>query len=262
MKHNNIWDTIPVDIKARLSSSIGAAAEQAQPGPVHIFFRADDVGVPGKQFGYLKEIFSKHQVPLCLAVVPAWLTAPRWEHLQKPGRHTPELWCWHQHGWRHMNHEKAGRKQEFGPSRQRTAVFKDLVKGRRRLEEMMGNKFYPVFTPPWNRCGLDTLEHLRANGYNAVSRRTGAQPATRDGLPDLFVNVDLHTRKEADPKEGWNSLLAELQHSISTGYCGIMIHHQRMNTAAFEFLDFLLSRLVECKNVSLVDFRDLIGTVK
>ncbi len=262
MIQSNIWGKIPVDIKIRVSRCIEAAAEQAQPGPVHIFLRADDVGVPGKQFIHLKEIFSKNQVPLCLAVVPAWLTAPRWTHLKKTGGQTPELWCWHQHGWRHMNHEKAGRKQEFGPSRRRTAALKDLVKGRRRLEELMGNKFYPVFTPPWNRCGLDTLEHLRADGYSAVSRRTGAQPASRDGLPDLFVNVDLHTRKEADPKEGWNNLLAELQRSISAGYCGIMIHHQRMNVAAFEFLDFLLSRLVECKNVSLVDFRDLTDTVR
>lgn len=262
MKHNSIWDTIPIDIKTRVSRCIKTAADRLQSGPAQIFFRADDVGVPGKQFSHLKEIFSKHQTPLCLAVVPAWLTASRWTYLQKPGSHMPDLWCWHQHGWRHMNHEKAGRKQEFGASRRRTAVLKDLVKGRRRLEELMGNKFYPVFTPPWNRCGLDALEHLWADGYCAVSRRTGAQPATRDGLPDLFVNVDLHTRKETDPKKGWNNLLAELQHSISAGYCGIMIHHQRMNAAAFDFLDYLLSVLVRCKNLSVVDFRELIGTVK
>ena len=169
-----MWHTIPADLTSQVSRCIDAAAERLGQGPALIFFRADDVGVPGKQFSRLVDIFSQNRVPLSLAVVPAWLTAARWTHLAKPGRHTPELWCWHQHGWRHMNHEETGKKQEFGSSRRRTAIRQDLVKGRRRLENLMGPKFYPVFTPPWNRCARDTLEHLHADRYAAVSRSAGA----------------------------------------------------------------------------------------
>jgi hypothetical protein len=253
-----IWHTLPADLPSQISRCVDAAAERLHGAPAYIFFRADDVAVPGKQFRRLKEIFSQNRTPLCLAVVPAWLTAARWSHLEEPGRHTPELWCWHQHGWRHINHAKTGKKQEFGPTRRRTAIRQDLIRGRQRLEDLLGKKFYPVFTPPWNRCDLNTLEHLHADGYTAVSRSAGAGPLPRHGLPDIFINVDLHTRTETDPASAWNNLLAELRNSLSAGYCGIMIHHQRMNPAAFEFLNILLAILVKHKDFSLVHFRDLV----
>ena len=71
----------------------------------------------------------------------------------------------------------------------------------------------------------------------------GAQPAAPATLAEYPVSVDLHTRKEKDDSDGWRNLCLELRENLANGFCGIMIHHQRMNRRAFVFLDLLLDKL-------------------
>ena len=254
-----IWRNIPADLASRVEGCIPAAVERlAGKGGGCVFFRADDVAVPGRNLNGLLDMFKRHRAPLCLAVVPAWITAGRWHYLKDLGAGEPALWCWHQHGWRHVNHETDGKKQEFGASRGPSDIKRDLARGKRRLEDILGEAFYPAFTPPWNRCGFSTLQLLQELGYVAVSRSCGSQPEAPGELPDFCVNVDLHTRKERDPASGWRNLLEELQQAISSGRAGIMIHHQRMNAAAFDFLDILLTILVKKTEIQLLNFKDLV----
>ena len=256
----SLWRSVPADIALKIDRCLAGACEQRNiRGPAPLFFRADDVAVPGRQFVRLMALFSSFRVPLSLAVVPAWLTETRWRHIKKIGSRTPELWCWHQHGWRHVNHENKNKKQEFGPGRPASRIRKDLIRGRHRLESLMDNDFYPVFTPPWNRCSLDTLNRLKELGYRAVSRSKNSLPLPPVGVPDFQVNVDLHTRRDSDPGSGWNRLLADLESAVKSDICGIMIHHQLMTDAAFEFLEVLLTSIVNQKGVLLTDFRGLQG---
>jgi len=253
-----IWRSFPTDLVDRTERCVHSASEQfGNKGTGHIFFRADDVAAPGRNFAKLMDIFRRQRVPLCLAVVPAWLTGRRWQYLKSLGAKEFSLWCWHQHGWRHVNHEIDGKKQEFGASRRRSDIKRDLMQGKRRLEDLIEAEFYPVFTPPWNRCSLSTLQLLRDLGYAAVSRSRGSRPKVPGELSDFFVNVDLHTRKERDPALGWRNLFNELQQAISSNCCGIMIHHQRMNDAAFDFLEMLLKSMVRHKAFQLVHFKHL-----
>jgi len=226
-------------------------------GAGYFFFRADDVAVPGRQFSRMMDLFSTYGVPLSLAVVPAMLTRKRWQYLKGFEKKNPSRWCWHQHGWRHVNHETEGKKQEFGDGRTTSEIKRDLVRGKERLEMLMGDRFYPVFTPPWNRCSSSTLQLIKELGYAAVSRSRGSMPSSPPGLPDYDVNVDLHTRKEKSPAAAWEKLFAELQQAISSNYCGIMIHHRMMNGAAFDFMEILLKTLVESPALQPVHFREL-----
>jgi hypothetical protein len=98
---------------------------------------------------------------------------------------------------------------------------------------------------------------LRDLGYTAVSRSHGSRPKVPGELTDFFVNVDLHTRKERDPALGWRNLFNELQQAILSNCCGIMIHHQRMNAAAFDFLEMLIRILVRRRALQLVNYKDL-----
>ena len=255
---SSIWRRLSSDLVKRTEHCVAAGcAQKSQPGDAAIFFRADDIAVPGQQFVRLLEIFSQYRVPLCLAVVPAWLTRPRWLALQRSAKNAASRWCWHQHGWRHVNHETKGKKQEFGPARSRADLERDIGRGRQRLENLLGKSFYPVFTPPWNRCDQKALDVLENLGYTAVSRSRGSRPPPSKGLPSFDVNVDLHTRKEKTPAAGWTNLFDELQQAIASGRCGIMIHHQRMNQAAFDFLDILLKALIKQKKLQLVHFKHL-----
>ena len=94
-----------------------------------------------------------------------------------------------------------------------------------------------------------------SGGESFISR--GSQPKAPGELSDFWVNVDLHTRKERDPAIGWKLLLEELQSAISSKFCGIMIHHQRMNEAAFDFLEMLLGIIVKRRELQLVNYEDL-----
>ena len=254
--YSRVWIRVPTDVRERLYECIQMVRRQTDS---LIYFRADDVAVPGSQLARLMKLFQRYRAPLCLGVVPAWLTAVRWNEISRFGRHTRDLWCWHQHGWRHINHEQQGRKLEFGPARSAAQILADLDRGRQRLASLMDRDFFPVFTPPWNRCDENTLDLLKRLGYAGVSRTGRAEPQTPAGLPEFPVHVDLHTRKDPDPASGWSKLLTELFQALSSGRCGIMIHHQRMNEPAFAFLEMLLEILARQNHFRLVHFRDLVG---
>jgi peptidoglycan/xylan/chitin deacetylase (PgdA/CDA1 family) len=253
-----IWRRPPADRDVRLTQSLRSAFDRAKiRQPVRVFFRADDVAVPGVNFNRMMALFAKYGAPLSLAVVPAWLTPERWAYLKGFEKDNPSRWCWHQHGWRHANHEVTGKKQEFGETRSAADITQDLTRGKLRLEQIMTEAFYPVFTPPWNRCSARTLQALKELGYAGVSRSRGSRPLSTKGLPDYYVNVDLHTRKEKDPASGWHNLMTEFEQAGASGFCGIMIHHQLMNTAAFEFLEVLLKVLTSHPGIRFFNFRDL-----
>ena len=260
--YSSIWLSIPSDMNVRIERCLEEAlAQTAKKDSGGIFFRADDVAVPSKNLSRLMALFTFYRVPLSLSVVPAWLTRPRWQQIRSLGRRAPLLWCWHQHGWRHINHEKEGKKQEFGSGRPAGAIKNDLIRGRKRLESFMEDDFYQAFTPPWNRSCKNALELLKEQGYKALSRRQKALPPTPEGLPEFSVNVDLHTRKESDPIRGWDNLFMELKEALSGGFCGIMIHHKRMNDSAFDFLDLLLNELAQPNHFYLVNLKDLVKTL-
>ncbi len=251
-----IWRKPAADWSQRLEACIRDAAA-ARSSVTRVFFRADDVAVPGAQFRDMLRVFTLHDVPLNLAVVPAWLTATRWQALVHIGRMAPHLWCWHQHGWRHQNHEPQGKKQEFGPARPPAALRRDVDRGRRRLKRLLGAKFHPVFTPPWNRCTAEVLSHLRQSGYTAVSRSPNSHPACPRGVADMVVDIDLHTRKEKNPEDGWRAILDALGRGLTNPVCGFMLHHQRMNSRALAGLDHLLRLLNACSRFEAMDFRQL-----
>ncbi len=208
-----------------------------------VFFRADDIAEPDDALKDLMALFTRHRVPLAMAVVPARFTMPYWRALKAMAAAEPDLWCWHQHGWRHINHERKGKKQEFGPSRSRVQLETEVDWGRQWLHSVMEESFTPIFTPPWNRCSAETLALLKTRGYLAVSRSVGSRPDPPEGLPDIAVNIDLHTRREKDPRQSWGNLLQEMSAATDQGRWGVMIHHRLMSPVALTFLDILLGLL-------------------
>lgn len=243
------------DLPERLAQTIQAGCAEAV-SDVHVFFRADDIGAPGTSFTRMATLFNQYEIPLCLAVVPAWLNAKRYAALRE-ATNDSGLFCWHQHGWLHKNHQPTGKKGEFGDSRHQEQLRNDLCKGKNRLAEILKDAFFPVFTPPWNRCGQTTLELLRELGFAAISRSSGASPLTLPNLPDFQVNVDLHTRKEQSGEDSLGNLLGELRQSLAGGQAGIMLHHQVMNDNGFRLLENLLQALKNQEGIEFVDFHKL-----
>jgi len=238
-----IWRRPAADWSARLQETIERHLNH--PAPT-VFFRADDIGAGGRAFQALSLVFQHHRVPLAPAVVPAWLSSARISQLLAEAPPAEALWGWHQHGWRHVNWQRSGKKSEFGGHRDCEQQRQDIRKGRNKLLEVFGDQLAPVFTPPWNRLSPATLKVLNELGFAAVSLADpldGAQRSNRD-LRNLRVQIDLHTRKGLDPEADFRALLRELDQRLSGREpVGIMLHHQRMTFFAFEFLDTLLDLL-------------------
>ena len=218
-----------------------------------LFYRADDIGVPDVVFQQLAGLFLDYGQPLCPALVPAWLDAQRWRQLKAFTRGS-DLFCWHQHGYTHRNHEASGRKSEFGDSREAAALREDILRGRDRLERFLGTDFCPVFTPPWNRCSAQALDILVQEGFLAVSRWQETKPTAP--LVDLAVNVDLHTLRQETAEACGERLVRDWQRGIEAGRLGIMLHHQCMNEHAFDFLERIMS-MVDRLGLRVCTFREL-----
>lgn len=239
-----LWHAVPSNIHARLEESIQrgiegfhASPQQASASP-KIFFRADDIAIPSPQCTAMMRIFAEHNTPLALATVPAWSTPSHIETLLSVAPTSNNLWCWHQHGWSHISHALQGKKCEFGNNRPAQECFEELQQGTDTLFSLLGDALQPVFTPPWNRMGEDSIQAAKDLGFKAISRSESAPK--QNILPDIPVNVDLHTRSELTAESGWNALLEELRAGIASGQCGVMLHHERINPAAELFLQRLL----------------------
>jgi hypothetical protein len=130
------------------------------PKPITFFFRDDDAGWDDEALLWLLDIFGEEPAPLDLAVIPGSADeALATTLLDRRGGAVRRL-RFHQHGFRHVNHEATGRKCEFGPSRDRAEQAADIEAGRDRLRGLLGAALDPIFTPPWNRCSQITVDVL------------------------------------------------------------------------------------------------------
>jgi peptidoglycan/xylan/chitin deacetylase (PgdA/CDA1 family) len=185
--------------------------------PVRVFFRDDDAGWDDTRLLALLDVFAAHDLPVDLAVIPAELHPPlARELLARPGVGL------HQHGLAHANHERAGRKCEFGPSRGLAAQRRDIEAGRARLADLLGDRVDPIFTPPWNRCTTDTGTALAALGFRVLSRESRAEPLDVPGLFELPVHIDWVRFSQAE-------LGARIAGAVRAGGpVGLMFHHAVM----------------------------------
>ncbi|WP_027179486.1 polysaccharide deacetylase family protein [Maridesulfovibrio bastinii] len=246
-----VWKNKSTVLQSALENWITDIEKVIPDTGTDVFFRADDIGYPGRQFSAMINVFKKHNIPLALAVVPCWLNDARTEKILAELGPQYSLWCLHLHGYRHMNTEPEGKKFEFGSSLDKQTILKRLAAGKNKLENNFKDKFVPIFTPPWNRCSLATMESLLELGFTAISRSTNVKPTPPEKLLDLPVNIDLHTRKEDSPEESLRELLKQMSEALMSGQSGFMLHHQRMNEKAFFFIDQLLPMLASVKNVRI-----------
>jgi hypothetical protein len=226
-----------------------------------VFFRADDIGAGGRAFEALCCLFRHHETPLAMAVVPAWLSQVRREQLFHSAPLEEPFWGWHQHGWRHVNWQRTGKKSEFGEQRSFEKQWRDIWQGRQKMEEIFLDRFIPIFTPPWNRLSPLTIKILQQLNFKGVSLAgpfpRGVRPPS--GLTNLRVQIDLHTRKSRESEQDYVDLLDQITTVMAKKEpVGIMIHHQRMSLFAFEFLHELLTALNNRTQVNLQGFRNIL----
>ncbi len=214
---------------------VEAALDAVDP-PVPFFFRDDDAGWGDDRLLELLDRFSARALPVDLAVIPCELDAGLAGELAS--RRGVGL---HQHGLAHANHEREGRKCEFGPARGAAAQRRDIGAGRARLADLLGARVDPIFTPPWNRCTADTGRSLASLGFAVLSREARAAPLGVPGLLELPVSVDWFAHRH-----GARLRPGELGGRIADvirlgGPVGVMFHHAVMDDAEMRRASELVS---------------------
>ena len=203
-------------------------------GPVPFFFRDDDAGWGDVELLALLDVFAARATRVDLAVIPHELDVGLARELA-----TRDGVGLHQHGLAHADHEPEGRKCEFGPARDAARQRADIAEGRERLRALLGDRLDPIFTPPWNRCTLDTGRCLAELGFRVLSREARAEPLRVPGLLELPVCVDW---VRLDPYDAG----ARIGDAIGAGGpVGVMFHHAVMDAASLaragDLVDLLAS---------------------
>ncbi|MFP5212418.1 MAG: polysaccharide deacetylase family protein [Acidobacteriota bacterium] len=255
-QHAPIWETPSPDWREKLWAAV---EKNSGSYPSTVFFRADDIGAGGRAFDELCRLFRHHDVPLGMAVVPAWLSEVRKKQLFESAPLDEPLWGWHQHGWRHVNWQRAGKKSEFGEQRPFEKQWRDIRQGLLKMQDIFGDHFLRVFTPPWNRLSVATIRILQDLEFEAASTAGPFPRGNKTAIKNIRVQIDLHTRKEKDGAADFNELLDEIAGIGSKREpVGLMIHHHRMTAFAFEFLDELLSAIKAHPRIQTIGLKGML----
>jgi hypothetical protein len=203
---------------------------------VDVFFRDDDAGWDDPRLLALCDLFGALELPLDVAVIPVAL------HDGLARELLARDWLGlHQHGFSHENHEREGRRCEFGPSRSYDEQRADIAAGHDALAEHGIET--TLFTPPWNRCTADTGRALVELGFTALSREHRAEPLGLEGLLEVPVHLDFARLSPEELDVRFARLVAE------GGPVGVMFHHAVMARGDFERAGELLRALRRHANV-------------
>jgi hypothetical protein len=243
---------------ARLKSAMARPMQQA--APLRLFFRDDDVDEDEATLRRLLSLFLERNTPINLGVIPGRLTAACAELLAESAGVAPAILELNQHGWLHLNHEREGRKCEFGPSRTYAEQLADVAQGRERMTEAFGQNWFPVFIPPWNRCTEDTYRALDRLGFRALSAKRGGSVVTGYRFEDVSITLDLYRWNDGarlkSPEDVVDSLIAQLTPRQTIG---VALHHKVMDERAFSFLASLLDTLASHPPTRFHTFQSLLG---
>jgi predicted deacetylase len=209
-------------------------ALDARVTPLTLFFRDDDAGWSMDALDVMLGRFAEANCPVDLAVIPAVLSEETARHLSD--WRTQHAWIGlHQHGYAHINYEPPGaRKCEFGSARPIERQCADIMIGRERLRNMLGESD-AIFTPPWNRCSRETVSRLGAIGFRGFSADHVVEHAG-DYLAMIPIAFDWdRMRREARLETALADMLA-----MAEDRAGIMLHHATLEADDLDQLaDFI-----------------------
>jgi hypothetical protein len=131
-----------------------------------------------------------------------------------------------------------------------------------KMERVFGPNFVRFFTPPWNRFSTATLKSLKILDFKGFSATEPLPPGirSRHGMQNMPIRLDLHTRQANDAAADFALLIDQFSGlSKVKGPVGIMIHHRRMTSFAFQFLDRMIYNLKYVIKARFCSFKEMMS---
>ena len=214
-----------------------------------IWWRDDDAVTPTTALDQLNTLSKHLDIPVHIAVIPAGATPGLAAFTTENPNLIPLV-----HGWRHHNNAPADdKKSEFGSPR--PAGITELAKGQRRMRDLFGASYLPMFVPPWNRLDPSFLPALQDAGYLGVSTYTPR--SARNAAPNLRqinTHIDpINWRGNRGLKEP-DALISETVDLLrarldgmqdATEPLGYLSHHLVHTPQVWEFSQRYLTELLE-----------------
>jgi hypothetical protein len=216
---------------------------------ISFWWRDDDVGGDGwnilrrmeheRRLEDMLALLARYGIPAVFAVVPYKLrlySSGQIKLLKKYGAYAA------MHGICHRNNAKPGcNASEFPSGCDVEAAVSKILKHKRELEEIFGDRMLPIFVPPWNTLCGELEARLRASGFSAVSKYN--RPACEHA--DDNVDVDFIDWQKRDLR-GERDILADLIALLRNDdirVIGLMNHHKVVTRRGSIFFDKLFSTL-------------------
>lgn len=220
----------------------------AQAGRTATFWwRDDDAADRTQALDRLLELAERTRTPIGIAVVPAAAT-PALISLLDAHPRTTIL----QHGWAHVNHAPAGAKRiELGGGRPAEAIRSDIVRGCRRLSELLGRPPPPFLVPPWNRIEPEVASDLPSLGFTGLSTYGPRSEPVRCGLARVNCHIDPidwrgtrgYVGAERAVEEVVRHLRARRERRLDPDEpTGLLTHHLVADEECWDFAEALLAR--------------------
>ncbi|MGO4406909.1 polysaccharide deacetylase family protein [Bosea sp. RAF48] len=236
---------------------------QAAGRQLRLWLRDDDAVAPSPALARLSVLAERHGATVLLAVIPM-LAEPA---LASALKGMPCLRpC--QHGVWHRNHAPAGgKKSEFGPDRDRTAVDGEIAEGRDRLRDLIGGDIMPVFVPPWNRIDPGHAARLGSLGFSGLSCFRNYRHGPAGGPRLLNTRIDVMDWHGGRMGRRADDLLPEIVAQIiamrgegpdQAAALGLLLHHRDHDEGAWSVLHDILSLAAAHPAVHLADPAELL----
>jgi peptidoglycan/xylan/chitin deacetylase (PgdA/CDA1 family) len=147
-----------------------------------------------------------------------------------------------QHGFAHTNHAPNGEKKaEFGHHRPIATMRSELSEGRKRLKNLFGKRFVPIFVPPWNRVSETLSAEIMDLGFIGLST-FGPRTATHA----MNCHADIIDWRGKRDFVGTETALGQILHHLAmrrssatdaTEHTGLMTHHLDHDPGCWQFIE-------------------------
>jgi peptidoglycan/xylan/chitin deacetylase (PgdA/CDA1 family) len=203
------------------------------------WWRDDDAGPDDDRLAPFLEQRRCLDVPVALAVVPAWLTPPTVRRILAD-RDATVL----QHGWQHRDNTSGERKRTELVDGMET-LADDLAHGAELLRSAFGARFRKVMVPPWNRIDPGIRARLAGLGFAGLSAHGVRRAGQVDGLHVANAHIDLmdwrasaFAGEDAVLDQAVGHLALRRQGAADANEpTGLMTHHRVHDRDAAAFLD-------------------------
>lgn len=215
-----------------------------------LWWRDDDAIETTPQLERLTALSEKLGLPVHLAIIPSFAKPDLAGLTQQHKALIPVV-----HGWAHENHApETEKKAEFRLHRPIQDVVSDIRQSVDTLADLLGDRFAPMFVPPWNRIAPEVVAELPALGFSSLSTftpRKAKHAAT--GLEQVNTHldpIDWHgSRGLVTPQTLIEQVVRQLRerrlgHADNSEPYGLLTHHLVHDEDIWTFSEMLIQHLM------------------